>query len=323
MDNSLHEQQHLREWLHASTAYSWPKTFHAWTPLGRMHRATAVANGRAKTSLSKILRLSMKFSTQQACGKAEIDVKLRRTLLRRYTGKDEDPYPGERCLYWRDAVDKARTIRWKGPAIILAVERNPDTGTVACYWLAHGTVLLRAGAQHVRKLVNDNGMVDGPTRVQQALHNLRQRRTVRIIDLRRSNKRSIDEVDPEINEMDSTPTDTEAPPQTMSSPVQSDGHPVGSSQEAPSEQQPAATEQQHAPTAAAEPPPAAVPIAPQAQATASAMLPATALQLAPQQEEQAETRRPQLLERLEDDEDEEQSMNESSHMETPMAPPDL
>ena len=28
---------------------------------------------------------SLKFSAQQACGKAEIDVKLRRALLRRYT----------------------------------------------------------------------------------------------------------------------------------------------------------------------------------------------------------------------------------------------
>ena len=256
-------------------------------------------------------RLSMKFSAQQACGKAEIDVKLRRALLRRYTGKDEDLYPGERCLYWRDAADKAHTIRWKGPAIILAVERNPDTGTVACYWLAHGTVLLRAGAQHVRKLVNDNGMVDGPSRVQQALHNLRQRRAVRIIDLRKSNKRSIDEIDPEISDMEYTPTDTEAPPLTMSSPVQSDGHPVGSPQETPSEQQHAATERQHT-SAAAEPPPAAVPIAPQEQATASAMLPAAALQPAPQPEEQAETRRPQLLERLMDDEDEEQPMDEPS-----------
>ena len=122
-------------------------------------------------------RLTLKFSAQQACGKAEIDVKLRRALLRRYTGRDEDLHPGERCLYWRDAADRAHTIRWKGPAIVLAIERNPDTGTVSCYWLAHGTVLLRASTQHVRKLVNDTGTIDGSARVQQALRDLRQRQS--------------------------------------------------------------------------------------------------------------------------------------------------
>ena len=55
--------------------------------------------------------------------------------------------------------------------------------------------------------------------MKQALHDLRQRRAVRIIDLRKSNKRSIDEVDPEISDLDYTPTDTEASPLTMSSPA--------------------------------------------------------------------------------------------------------
>ena len=258
-------------------------------------------------------RLSMKFSAQQACGKAEIDVKLRRALLRRYTGKDEDLYPGERCLYWRDAAGKAHTIRWKGPAIILAVERDPDTGTVARYWLAHGTVLLRAGAQHVRKLVNDSGMVDGPTRVQQALHGLRQRRAVRIIDLRRSNKRPIDEVDPEISDMDYTPTDTEAAPQTMPSPMQSDGHII----EPPQERR---ARQQETPTVAE--PPSATPHGTtaneQASASTAAAAPAAASQ--PQHEEQHETQRPPQLE--ESEEEEEEPMVEPSHLRTPMAPPD-
>ena len=238
-------------------------------------------------------RLAMKFSAQQACGKAEIDVKLRRALLRRYGGRDEDLHPGERCLYWRDAADKAHTIRWKGPAIVLAIERNPDTGTIACYWLAHGTVLLRAGSQHVRKLVNDSGMVNGSDRVKQALHDLRQRRAVRIIDLRKSNKRSIDEVDPEISDLDYTPTDTEAPPLTMSSPAAPDGLESGNSLEPP---------------------------------TSRVRIELPAPEVHPSQQEGHDE--PQLeLPDLHDhpelaSEDEEQPMDEPPHMSTPMAPPD-
>ena len=163
-------------------------------------------------------RLQMKFVAQSACGKAEIDVKLRRALLRRFTGKDEELLPGERCYYWRDFPDKAHTIRWRGPAVVVvAVERNPDTGTTSVYWIAHGTVLLRAGVQHVRKMVSDSGQLGAAQRAQQALDGLRQRRAVRIIDLRKANKRSIDEVDPELS--DYTPSIAGEPPApvTMSS----------------------------------------------------------------------------------------------------------
>ena len=57
---------------------------------------------------------------QSACGKAKIDVKLRRALLRRRTVKDEELLPGERRYYWRDFPDKAHTIRWRGPAVVVA-----------------------------------------------------------------------------------------------------------------------------------------------------------------------------------------------------------
>ena len=241
----------------------------------------------------------MKFSAQQACGKAEIDVKLRRALLRRYGGRDEDLHPGERCLYWRDAADKAHTIRWKGPAIVLAIERNPDTGTIACYWLAHGTVLLPAGSQHVRKLVNDSGMVNGSDRVKQALNDLRQRRAVRIIDLRKSNKRSIDEVDPEVSDFEYTPTDTEAPPLTMSSPAAPDGHVSGNSQEPLTSRVRTETPAQEAqePGVASSPP-----------------------------EDQANSEPHPELQELHDhpelaSEDEEQPMDEPPHTSTPMALP--
>ena len=166
-------------------------------------------------------RFQMKFAAQSACGKAEIDVKLRRALLRRFTGKDEELLLGERCYYWRDFPDKAHIIRWHGPAVVVAVERNP--GTIYVYWIAHGTVLLRAGVQHVRKMVSDSGQLGAAQRAQQALENLRQRRAVRIIDLRKANKRSIDEVDLELSDYVASIVEEPPAPVTMSSSGLPDG----------------------------------------------------------------------------------------------------
>ena len=142
----------------------------------------------------------MKFSAQQACTKAEVDVKLRRALLRKFTGKDEELHPGERCLYWRESNNKFHTVPWRGPAVVVAVQRDPDTGTVDVYWIAHGTVLLRAGRQHVRRIPDADGRVDGQSRAKEALEALRQRRMVRMVDLNKTKKRSLDELDPELSD---------------------------------------------------------------------------------------------------------------------------
>ena len=84
-------------------------------------------------------RLELKASAQNACAVAEIDVKLRRALLRRFSGADEDLQPGERCLYWREVGNRFHTVQWKGPTTVVAVQRDPDTGTIDTYWIAHGT----------------------------------------------------------------------------------------------------------------------------------------------------------------------------------------
>ena len=145
-------------------------------------------------------RLELKASAQNACAVAEIDVKLRRALLRRFSGADEDLQPGERCLYWREVGNRFHTVQWKGPATVVAVQQDPDTGTIDTYWIAHGTVLIRAGRQHVRRLVGQEGLVNGAQRAEQAIAGLRQRRVVRTADLRRINKHTLEELEGEISD---------------------------------------------------------------------------------------------------------------------------
>ena len=133
-------------------------------------------------------RLELKANAQHACAVAEIDVKLRRALLRRFSGADEDLQPGERCLYWREAGNRFHAVQWKGSATAVVVQRDPDTDTIDTYWLAYGTVLICAGRQHVRRLVGQDGLVNGAQRAEQAIAGLRQQQIVRTADLRRIDK---------------------------------------------------------------------------------------------------------------------------------------
>ena len=145
-------------------------------------------------------RLEMRMQAQHACARAEIDVKLRRAMLRKFTGKDEEVSPGERCLYWRESGNRFHTVQWRGPAVVVAVQRDPDSGSIDTYWIAHGTVLIRAARQHVRKMPDDEGRIGGEQRAQQALEGLRQRRVVRVVDLRRVNRHSLEELEGEISD---------------------------------------------------------------------------------------------------------------------------
>ena len=63
-----------------------------------------------------------------------------------------------------------------GPAVVVAVQLDPDTGNVDTYWLALGTVLIRAGKHHVKRLVDAEGGTASPL---EAMREVRQRRVVR------------------------------------------------------------------------------------------------------------------------------------------------
>jgi len=81
----------------------------------------------------------------------------------------------------------------------LLFQLGPDTGNVDTYWLAHGTVLIRAGKHHVKRLVDAEGGTASPL---EAMREVRQRRVVRMIDLHKTNKRPFDELDEDDADLD-------------------------------------------------------------------------------------------------------------------------
>ena len=54
-------------------------------------------------------------------------------MLRQYRGQDEDLAAGERCLYWSESTDRFHTIKWKGLAVVVAAQLDPDSGNVDTY----------------------------------------------------------------------------------------------------------------------------------------------------------------------------------------------
>ena len=84
---------------------------------------------------------------------------LRRSLLARARTDPERLQLGEYAYYWRQGEQKLEA-RWRGPALIVAVEPRTDgTQLPSVYWLAHGSSLIRAAAGNVRPEVEREKVV--------------------------------------------------------------------------------------------------------------------------------------------------------------------
>ena len=147
----------LCEQLHSCAVGAWQTLERSWTSFRRTYWSEPILQLTEQEKLYK--KLQLRYSAQQACAKAEIDVMLRRALLRKYVGRDEELSPGERCLNWRESPSRFQTLQWRGSAVVVAVQRDLETNAVDVYWLAHGTSLIPAGKQHVRQLPDQSGVL--------------------------------------------------------------------------------------------------------------------------------------------------------------------
>ena len=130
---------------------------------------------------------------------ADLDRRLRRALLRKFTGQVRILNTGDKCYYWRDAPARAATkLRWKDPATVVMREASQHGCHADVYWIAHGTVLLRAAPEHVKPADPRPPQMEPGTpldRAKEALSGIRGRGVTQYIDLPKSNKRRRAEVD--------------------------------------------------------------------------------------------------------------------------------
>lgn len=149
-------------------------------------------NGRARHLEDQ----SARALAAKAFYEANHDATLRRALL---SNTRTDPNPlevGDYGYYWRISFDKLEPSRWRGPALVCAVEsRTTDNGVLRpdVYWMAHGASLVRVAHHFARREVPTerlerlnqfpNTAAREPTfqQVRRALHPVRG--PIRLLDL--------------------------------------------------------------------------------------------------------------------------------------------
>ena len=165
------------------------------------------------------IKLNYQQIATKSIAQANNDDRLRRALLRRYSGMKHTFQTGDLCYYWRDAVNNQRPgpkICWKGPATIVMIEQEPHE----VLWIAHGTTLLRASPEHVKPVLprdhdSTSITVGQPLeRAQLSLQQIRNRGVTQYVDLPKSNKRTREEVDTE-DEIDNTDHQLPAEPSSV------------------------------------------------------------------------------------------------------------
>ena len=180
---------------------SWIYSTYSWTA-----HEEQTANNPAQLDPSQqfMEKLRLQQSALKATSEADLDRRLRRALLQKFTGQVRILNTGDKCYYWRDSPAGAGTkLRWKGPAIVVMRESSPKA--LLDHMIAHGAVLLRAAPEHV-KPADPRPVVDESStpldRAKQALQQVRGRGVTQFIDLPKSNKRKRLEIDSDEEEED-------------------------------------------------------------------------------------------------------------------------
>ena len=157
--------------------------------------------------------LQRRTAAKMALVKADQDQRLRRALLRKYSGTNTPLQSGQTCWYWRDArASDLVKIRWKGPArVILREDDDDDEGKPVTYWIAHGTQLLRCAPHHVRADFQqaDTTVIGGLEEARRSVMELKSRGVTRFIDLDKANKRQIEDIQ---SDDEATDDDLDGPP---------------------------------------------------------------------------------------------------------------
>lgn len=131
--------------------------------------------------------LERRQTAKLAFMKADADSRIRRALLRRHRLLRAPLAIGTICYFWREAgVPRLQKSKWRGPATVIMREDNQD-GRPLCYWIVHGTSLIRCAPEHVRPDVNEpttTTLQAQNVRAEDAIRGIRTRSTTQYVDLR-------------------------------------------------------------------------------------------------------------------------------------------
>ena len=96
---------------------------------------------------------ALRYSAAKAFYEANNNQLLKRALLARPRSEHVAASLGDWIYYWRQGENKLDPARWRGPALVCAIEpRKNDDGRIraSVYWVAHGSSLVRVASEHIR-----------------------------------------------------------------------------------------------------------------------------------------------------------------------------
>ena len=93
--------------------------------------------------------LEIKQQAAIAFHKANQDLALRAAALHRSRIDEDELMVGDWVFYWKPQTHKLDPFRWRGPALVVAVECTTDRATTI-YWVVHGSSLVRTTRQQLR-----------------------------------------------------------------------------------------------------------------------------------------------------------------------------
>ena len=93
--------------------------------------------------------MEIKQQAAIAFHKANQDLALRAAALYCSRIEEDELMVGNWVFYWKPQTHKLDPFRWRGPALVIAVECTTDRATTI-YWVVHGSSLVRITRQQLR-----------------------------------------------------------------------------------------------------------------------------------------------------------------------------
>ena len=90
---------------------------------------------------------ALRYSAAKAFYEANNNQLLKRALLARPRSEHVTASLGDWIYYWRQGETKLDPTRWRGPALVCAIEPRIRASV---YWVAHGSNLVRVASEHIR-----------------------------------------------------------------------------------------------------------------------------------------------------------------------------
>lgn len=81
--------------------------------------------------------------------KANADLAMRSAILARSRVEQDELSVGDWCSYWKPAATKLDPYRWRGPCLVVAIEKKKERDNVI-YWVVHGSSLVRCTRNQLR-----------------------------------------------------------------------------------------------------------------------------------------------------------------------------